>query len=122
MRFILALLLSVVATAASADITIRNFNGFSTGTVSTVMQYDDGNNAVDAHDGQILQAGGTFYLVGTSYACGFEYLNAASPFCGFNIYSSTDLGYNKKWHLEGKLFDASTTFWQNRCARWQRLL
>jgi hypothetical protein len=115
-RLILSALLMLAATVANADITIRNFNGFSTGTVATVMKYDDGNNAVDAHDGMILQGqDGVYYLLGTSYSCGFEYLNASTNFCGFNVYSSTDLGYNKKWHLEGKLFDASPAFWQNRC-------
>jgi hypothetical protein len=115
MRSIFILLLLLTASAASADITIRNFNGYDQTIIGNVQQYDDQNNIVDAHVPIITQVGGTYYRYGDSYNCGYQWRNAASTFCGFNVYTSTDMGYNKKWHLEGKLFDASQSTIQNNC-------
>ncbi|WP_432021242.1 family 43 glycosylhydrolase [Streptomyces sp. 1222.5] len=62
-------------------------NSDATGQVS---RFDSDGNSLDAHDGSILQVGGTFYLYGTSYGCGYEYMKN-SNFCGFKAYSSPDL-------------------------------
>ena len=53
-------------------------------------RFDVNGNAVDAHDGSLIQVGETFYLYGTSYACGYRY-QQNDQFCGFKAYSSPDL-------------------------------
>lgn len=75
-------------------------------------RFDNLRNAVDAHDGMIAYFDGTYYLYGTSYDCGFEWNNKTAPFCGFKVYTSTDLS---NWKDNGFLFDAKTQLWQQRC-------
>src|SRR5689334_7049566 len=88
----LAVLLGVLAAPAPAraeragDV-VQVVNSDTTGQVS---RFDTDGNALDAHDGSIIQVGTTFYLYGTSYACGYEY-QKNSAFCGFKVYSSPDL-------------------------------
>jgi len=77
-----------------------------------VTRYDVHGNAIDAHDGEIRQFGFTYYWYGTSYDCGFKWNQPDSIFCGFKVYSSTDL---RHWTDRGLLFDATTTVWQQRC-------
>jgi hypothetical protein len=77
-----------------------------------ITKFDQMGKAVDAHDGEIAYFGGTYYLYGTSYDCGFEWNNNTAPFCGFKTYSSKDM---VNWKDEGYLFDASTPLWQSRC-------
>ncbi len=84
MVFALFLAAPVVAHASSAS-TIQN--GDATGQIS---RFDVDGNSLDAHDGSILQVGNTFYLYGTSYACGYGY-QVNSSFCGFKVYGSFDL-------------------------------
>jgi hypothetical protein len=55
-----------------------------------VWRFDVDGNAVDAHDGSILQVGDVYYLYGTSYSCGYIY-EQNSNFCGYKVYSSPDL-------------------------------
>ena len=55
-----------------------------------VSRFDVDGNALDAHDGSLLQVGNVFYLYGTSYDCGYRYQQNAQ-FCGFRAYSSPDL-------------------------------
>ncbi len=77
-----------------------------------VTRFDTDGNAIDAHDGEIQYFNGTYYLYGTSYTCGFKYLSLnynQTPFCGFKVYSSTDL---RNWKFERLLFDPST--WQGQ--------
>lgn len=62
---------------------------------------------LDAHDGTILKDGTTYYLYGTKYACGYEWLNSASPFCGFGVWTSTALA--GPWTYQGLLFDPGGT-------------
>ncbi|WP_255563241.1 family 43 glycosylhydrolase [Mucilaginibacter sp. 21P] len=76
------------------------------------MRYSTAGDAVDAHDGEIAQFNGVYYLYGTSYDCGFEWGNKGAPFCGFKVYSSKDLN---NWTDRGYLFDAKTKIWQTRC-------
>ncbi|MGM9476104.1 family 43 glycosylhydrolase [Pedobacter sp. GSP4] len=77
-----------------------------------ITRFDQMGKAVDAHDGEIAYFGGTYYLYGTSYDCGFEWNNKTAPFCGFKTYSSKDM---QNWKDEGYLFDAKTPLWQSRC-------
>lgn len=71
--------------AATTDSVVQN--GDATGQIS---RFDVDGNSLDAHDGSVLQVGNTYYLYGTSYACGYQYRHDSS-FCGFKAYSSTDL-------------------------------
>jgi glycosyl hydrolase family 43 len=75
------------AAAATAS-TLVNFN--SSG--QQVVRFDTNGNAVDAHDGQLARFGDTYYLYGTSYDCGYRW-QINSSFCGFKVYSSTDLAH-----------------------------
>ncbi|WP_261382339.1 family 43 glycosylhydrolase [Mucilaginibacter achroorhodeus] len=77
-----------------------------------IVRYSTAGDAVDAHDGEIAQFHGVYYLYGTSYDCGFEWGNKGAPFCGFKVYSSKDLN---NWTDRGYLFDAKTKIWQTRC-------
>ena len=83
---LLCLVLPSQANAASGTVTITNV----TPGGEQAARVDVNGNALDAHDGQIAQFGNTYYLYGTSYTCGYEYLINAN-FCGFTVYSSTDL-------------------------------
>src|SRR5687767_4532730 len=56
-----------------------------------LVKFDENGNGIDAHDGELLKFGDTYYWYGTSYGCGFEWKNTESPFCGFKVYSSKDL-------------------------------
>lgn len=98
------------AIAAPADYTTTVTNFDSAGDQLT--RFDTRGNAVDAHDGMIADFGGTYYLYGTAYDCGFRWQNAGTPFCGFVVYSSTDLVH---WTDQGYLFDPTTSTWQTRC-------
>jgi hypothetical protein len=89
------------------DTTITNF-----GPLGQVTLFDVAGNAVDAHDGHIALFGGVYYLYGTSYDCGFAWQQKGTPFCGFKVYSSTDLAH---WRDRGFLFDANQLIWQQRC-------
>lgn len=77
-----------------------------------LVKFDKLGDAVDAHDGEIARFDGVYYLYGTSYDCGYEWGNKDAPFCGFKVYTSTDL---KNWEDKGFLFDAKTALWQTRC-------
>lgn len=105
---LILLLLALTPLPALATVTVRNF---TTGG-SPVVRFDTDGNAIDAHDGTMLQVGSTFYLYGTSYGCGFVWLQPTTQFCGFRAYSSTDL---INWTDLGALFDATTSAWQGRC-------
>lgn len=76
------------AAHAATGSTIVNF----TPSGQQVMRFDTNGNAVDAHDGQIAEFGGTYYLYGTSYNCGYRW-GINSDFCGFKVYSSSDLSH-----------------------------
>src|SRR5437016_5396822 len=108
---VLSLLGVDVAAWATGTVTVIN------GTASSPwIKFDANGNGLDAHDGEIKEYGGTYYLYGTSYGCGYvRFKSPATPFCGFVVYSSTDL---RHWDYRGKLFDpdgTSPTNWQNIC-------
>jgi hypothetical protein len=79
---------TLFALPAGADSAVTVVNSDSGG--GQVSRFDVDGNALDAHDGSLLQVGNVFYLYGTSYACGYGY-QQNSDFCGFKAYSSPDL-------------------------------
>ncbi len=87
---------------------IRNFDAKG----RQLVRLSNAGDAIDAHDGEIAQFDGVYYLYGTSYDCGFEWGNKGAPFCGFKVYSSKDL---VNWTDRGYLFNAKTPLWQSRC-------
>ncbi len=95
-------------TVKNQDLIIVNFDKQG----NQVIRYNSVGDAIDAHDGEIALFGGTYYLYGTSYDCGFEWGNKNAPFCGFKVYSSKDM---RTWTDKGYLFDAKTEVWQTRC-------
>ena len=96
------------------EITVNNFQLAASPSVNTeITHYDTSGNAVDAHAGNILQVGNTFYLYGHSDSCGYSPGTAGTAWCGVKVYSSADL---KVWTYDGYLFDGSTTTWQTNCA------
>jgi Glycosyl hydrolases family 43 len=74
---------------------------------------------LDAHDGSIVQVGRTYYLYGTRYGCGFHWGQPGTPFCGFGVWTSTNL--SGPWSFQRLLFDPrgtnswSNTSWQFTC-------
>lgn len=110
MVVILCLFISLAAISAEGQTnsTFVNFNPNGT----QVTRFDSVAAAIDAHDGEIAQFNGVFYLYGTSYGCGYQWGTPGTPFCGFKVYSSTDL---VNWTDGGFLFDAQTPLWQSRC-------
>lgn len=109
--------------STNIDLDYRTIVNFSSGNANIayptqsmdagaqVTRFDVLGNAVDAHDGQISQFG-AYYLYGTTYDCGFEYLaKYTKPFCGFKSYSSPDLVH---WTDQGLLFDPAP--FQQMCA------
>lgn len=46
---------------------------------------------LDLHDGIIQQFGGTYYLYGTEYGCGFQWGVASTHWCGFGVASASSL-------------------------------
>jgi len=93
-RLLLALVLLMnvtlawLATPASAATAVTIVNTGPDG--GQVSRFDVDGNALDAHDGSLLQVGHLFYLYGTSYDCGYRY-QQNNQFCGFKAYSSPDL-------------------------------
>lgn len=75
---------------------------------------------LDAHDGTITDVGGTLYLVGTRYGCGFSW-GITSPFCGFGVWSAPALV--GPWTFVRNLFDPAGsdswdgTSWQTVCGQ-----
>lgn len=106
--FITLTFLVLLAQYTSVSGQIRNFDSKG----RQLARLTRAGDAVDAHDGEIAQFDGVYYLYGTSYDCGFEWGNKGAPFCGFKVYSSEDL---VNWTDRGYLFDAQTPVWQSRC-------
>jgi beta-xylosidase len=94
------------------DASIANFDGRGFAAANQISQVDIANNKIDAHESGIRQFDGVFYWYGERLGCGFRYnQNPPTPWCGFAVYSSTDLS---RWTDNGFLFDP--TPWQNDCA------
>lgn len=85
----------------------------ATMTARTTLPTEAGPPAtVDAHDGSIVQDGGTYWLFGTAYECGFALAVVGTPWCGIRAFSSIDL---VRWADRGYAV-APTQLWQDRCA------
>jgi hypothetical protein len=95
------------------SVVINNFNGAGTSETDEISHLDVANNQINAVDGQLLQVGNVVYQFGTSYGCGRKLNTPSTPFCGFPVYTSTDLLH---WTKLGFLFDATTPTWQTNCA------
>jgi hypothetical protein len=105
---VLAAVTGPVPAHAAYQTTVTNFDAAG----HQVVRLDTRGNAVDAHDGHIALFDGLYHLYGTSYDCGYRWRQAGTPFCGFKVYTSTDLVH---WADRGYLFDPTTTTWQTRC-------
>ena len=113
---VVALLLSVLqfvgptrSAQASTTSTIQNFD--SSG--NPVTKFDTDGNAMDIHEPYLTTFAGTYYLYGTSMACGsLASAPAKAPWCGDRLYTSTDLVH---WTNRGLVFDPNTSLWQGRC-------
>jgi hypothetical protein len=107
---------AVPGEAAATGATVTVTNGGAPGWI----RFDTGGNGLDAHDGEIKQFFGKYYLYGTSYGCGYvrghtDADGNPTEFCGFVVYESTDL---RHWKYDGKLFDpkgTAPTDWQKTC-------
>ena len=92
--------LSTGPAVAAATSTLVNF----TPGGAQQQRFDTAGDALDAHDGMIADFGGTYYLYGTSYDCGYRW-QVNSDFCGIKVYSSTDLVH---WTDRGFVIPAYT--------------
>jgi hypothetical protein len=74
---------------------------------------------VDLHDGMVADFGGTYYLYGTEYGCGFQWNVANTPWCGFGVSTAASLA--GPWSAPLLLFPATSTdpwtgqTWQVEC-------
>ncbi|MEV4886344.1 family 43 glycosylhydrolase [Chitinophaga ginsengisegetis] len=107
-NIVCCILLLAANAHAQTNSSLINFNPQQQQTI----RFSTAGAAIDAHDGEIAYFNGTYYLYGTSYGCGFEWGKKDAPFCGFKVYTSTDL---QQWTDKGFLFDARTPVWQTRC-------
>lgn len=83
-----ALLAAALFPGSASSLSVTLVNSDAAG--NPVSRFDVDGNSLDAHDGTLALFGDTYYLYGTSYACGYEY-QRNSKFCGFKVYSSPDL-------------------------------
>lgn len=85
--------------------------GFSRPTparsVSAVQSVTIAPGVLDLHDGTVLKAGSTYYLYGTSYSCGFQWLQTNTPWCGFGV--STAPSLYGPWSTPKLLFSPQDT-------------
>ena len=76
-----------------------------------------GTAGLDLHEGTVVQAGGTYYLYGVRYACGFQWQTPNTPWCGFGVSTSTD---KINWSAPRLLFDPqSVDTWNGQT--WQQV-
>lgn len=63
-------------------------------------------DGVDLHDGTVAHFGGTYYLYGTEYGCGFTWGIDGTPFCGFGVATAPSLA--GPWSTPTLLFNPAT--------------
>jgi len=80
---------------------------------NTRVTLDTWGRPLDAHDGDLVDAGRSWYLYGTAYGCGYRY-DYESPYCGVQAYRSRDL---VRWTRIGPMFDHAAPSWQDACTR-----
>src|SRR5437868_2909982 len=82
-------------------------------SVANGIRYTVAGAQVDAHSGTILRGQDNyFYWYGESYACGFHWTDPETPYCGAQVYRSSDMS---RWQGPWPLFDASAAVWQDLC-------
>jgi hypothetical protein len=102
---------------------IENFDGIGTAPANQVALFDTSGNQIGGFYGTILQCqagwancpAGTFYGYATDFSCGYLLDSALNtPFCGFNVYKSTD---RVQWTPIGHVFNPSNsaTNWASIC-------
>lgn len=75
--------------------------------------------SLDLHDGSVSKFGSTYYAYGTSYACGFQWGVANTPWCGFKV--STAPSLDGPWSTPTLLFSPNEidpwtgTTWKVEC-------
>jgi hypothetical protein len=74
---------------------------------------DVAGKQLDAHEGSIVYTDGTYWMIGNTYGCGYEWIHKATPWCGFRTYSSPDMVH---WTNRGATFDANDAYWQKLCS------
>lgn len=62
---------------------------------------------IDSHDGMIYEHGGQLYWAGSKYGCGFTWMDATKPWCGFGVWAAAALG--GPWTFVRNLFDPAGT-------------
>jgi hypothetical protein len=76
-------------------------------------------SGVDLHDATIREVGGTYYMYGSMYACGYEWYVADTPWCGFGVSTASSL--EGPWSTPKLLFNPnswdpwSKRSWQETC-------
>lgn len=74
---------------------------------------------LDLHDGSVTKVGATYYAYGTSYACGFQWGVANTPWCGFKVSTAPSLA--GPWSTPTLLFSPNDidpwtgTTWKVEC-------
>ncbi|MEH0547278.1 hypothetical protein QA802_30595 [Streptomyces sp. B21-105] len=86
MRRIRAVLAALILTAAALLGAGAPAAPDSTSTVASAPVVID----IDLHDGMVYEDGGTYYLVGSMYACGYQWY-VPSPWCGFGVSTAPTL-------------------------------
>lgn len=61
---------------------------------------------LDLHDSTIKKFGGTYYMYGSMYGCGYQWYIANTPFCGFGVSMAPTLG--GPWSKPKLLFDPNS--------------
>ena len=121
LRLVVSLVAALLfAGPADADVTITNFTGGGTAITNQISHRDQAGSALRAKDGFLFQDPNAgpypFYFYGTDYACGYAWeAGVTRPSCGFRVYGLPDGNPANAVDL-GPMFDATTTFWQDRCS------
>ena len=62
-------------------------------------------SGIDIHDGQLAKFGASYYLYGSEYACGFQWYQPHTSWCGFGV--STAPSMSGPWSTPQLLFPAN---------------
>jgi len=78
-----------------------------------VPKLDTAGQPLDAHEGTITYFAGTYWMIGNTYGCGYQWIHEPSTWCGFRTYTSPDLAH---WTNRGATFNPNSAYWQNLCS------
>jgi hypothetical protein len=123
----LAAVLAAIALAPAPAPASASTSARQTATVAgptVIPQTGQTIAGLDVHDGMINKVGSAYYLYGTQYGtptgCQFSWLDTASSFCGFGVWTSID---KLHWTYLGDLFDPNgynswrDESWQGTCVK-----